>query len=153
MKPWTKFFASLHKRAASANVIIEDKKGRLLVVKAHYKPYWSLPGGWIEEGDTPREAAIREVIEEVGIELDAKDLEFSAFVDRISDMADTYLFIFRAINQVDTDIKINLQAEEIAEYDWVSRSDVVNKTRGHYNTAVKNWASDTPQTYIERFLN
>lgn len=144
--------ASKHKRASSANVIIEDKRGRLLVLKAHYKPYWSLPGGFIDEGDTPREAAIREVQEEIGIELDAQNLEFAAFVDRISEVADTYLFVFRVIDPVGSDIKLTLQPDEIAEYDWVTRADILNKTRGHYNTAVKNWASDSPETYLEHFI-
>lgn len=152
MATWADVLASKHKRAASASVIIEDTRGRLLVVKAHYKPYWSLPGGFIDEGDTPREAAVREVSEETGIELDASNLEFAAFIDRISDVADTYLFVFRVIDPVDPDIKIVLQSDEIAEYSWVTRQEIDEQTLGDYNAAVKNWASDKPETYIEQFL-
>lgn len=150
MTTWADVLDSKHKRASSANVIIEDTHGRLLVVKAHYKPYWSLPGGFVDEGDTPRRAAIREVSEEIGLELRPEDLEFAAFVDRMSDVADTYLFVFRLIDPISPDTKLVLQSDEIEEYDWVTISDVHNSTRGHYNTAVKNWASDTPETYIEQ---
>lgn len=149
---WVEFYTQLYKRAASVNVVIEDEQGRLLILKAHYKPYWSLPGGWIEEGDTPREAAVREVLEEIGLELDAANLELAGMVDRVSSLADTYLFIFRMIDPVDSRVKLQLQSDEIAEYDWVSRQEVLDGKHGEYNIAVKNWASPRPETYIEELL-
>lgn len=46
-------------RPASAGVVVCNHAGEALVLKAHYKPYWSFPGGWIEEGQTPLLAAAR----------------------------------------------------------------------------------------------
>jgi len=53
--------------------------GKHLYLKRHAdKPYgqtWGLPAGKIEAGEDPRTAAVREVAEEVGIELDPEKLQ------------------------------------------------------------------------------
>jgi len=52
-------------------IIIE--KDRVLLVKRGHAPLageWSIPGGVLEVGETLREAAIREVVEETGLEIE-----------------------------------------------------------------------------------
>ena len=52
--------------AASAAVF---RAGRVLIARRAKPPYrWSLPGGALEPGETPAQAAAREVREETGIE-------------------------------------------------------------------------------------
>jgi 8-oxo-dGTP pyrophosphatase MutT (NUDIX family) len=55
--------------AGSAALLIQDNADRLLVVKPSYKPGWNLPGGRIEEGESPTEAARRETKEEIGLDI------------------------------------------------------------------------------------
>ena len=45
-------------------VVFRD--GTLLFVKEPEDGFWSLPGGWADVGDSPSEAAVREVFEESG---------------------------------------------------------------------------------------
>lgn len=40
--------------------------GRVLLVHDRYRQSWELPGGMIEPGETPRAAALRELLEETG---------------------------------------------------------------------------------------
>jgi mutator protein MutT len=54
----------------------EDK---ILLLKRHPKKpaghSWGLPGGKIDEGETPREAVVREVFEEIGLQIPQNELE------------------------------------------------------------------------------
>jgi ADP-ribose pyrophosphatase YjhB (NUDIX family) len=52
--------------ARGACVAIHDGE-RILVVRVSYRSGYALPGGGIAPGETPREAALRELREEVGL--------------------------------------------------------------------------------------
>jgi 8-oxo-dGTP diphosphatase len=41
--------------------------GEVLLVRNSYVPYYSLPGGYLRRGETARDAAVRELLEEVGV--------------------------------------------------------------------------------------
>jgi mutator protein MutT len=56
-------------------VIVEA--GRVLLVKRGHPPLageWSIPGGVLEVGETVREAAVREALEETGLTVEPADL-------------------------------------------------------------------------------
>ena len=52
------------------SVIIPDERGRILLQKRTDGDFWSLPAGGMEPGETPTQAAIREVREETGLEVE-----------------------------------------------------------------------------------
>lgn len=47
-----------------------EHEGRALVVRTAYRPGWGLPGGLLDRGETPDAGVIREVREEVGLEIE-----------------------------------------------------------------------------------
>jgi len=54
----------------AATCIVTDERDRLLLLRRRYAPgknLWALPGGFIELGESPSEAANRELREECGI--------------------------------------------------------------------------------------
>jgi 8-oxo-dGTP diphosphatase len=50
----------------AAGLLIQDRQGRVLLVRPTYKEGWDIPGGYVEPGESPAQAAAREVIEEIG---------------------------------------------------------------------------------------
>jgi 8-oxo-dGTP pyrophosphatase MutT (NUDIX family) len=53
-----------HHRSAGGLVVHDD---RILLISTQEGRRWQLPKGHIEEGETPEEAAVREVCEETGV--------------------------------------------------------------------------------------
>lgn len=54
---------------------IFDDAGRILCVRRNYGMYdWTLPGGLVEWGESPAEAARREVLEETGYRIEVGDI-------------------------------------------------------------------------------
>ncbi len=59
-----------------AGVVLKDEKDRyLLVQEKQPNAYglWNLPAGWIDEGETLQQAAVREAKEEVGLDVELTD--------------------------------------------------------------------------------
>ncbi len=57
-------------------VVIRDAQDRVLVVRKRGTSKYMLPGGKIEAGESPAQAAVRELHEEVGAELEPDSLLF-----------------------------------------------------------------------------
>lgn len=68
----------------AAGAVIVDDDGRVLMVKRGHAPekgHWSVPGGHVEPGETIREAAAREVLEETGLHVEIGDELWCATVE------------------------------------------------------------------------
>jgi len=117
----------------SAGGLVIDKNGvqGLLIGRRDQKDptgtkiLWSLPKGHIEEGETPEEAAIREVAEETGItseithSLGVIDFWFMAGGKRIHKTVHHYLF-------KETGGLLAPQESEVDEVGWFALSEIVS---------------------------
>jgi ADP-ribose pyrophosphatase YjhB (NUDIX family) len=55
------------RKRTAADVLVRDQSGKILLVDPTYKDGWDLPGGMAEANEAPREAARRELREELDL--------------------------------------------------------------------------------------
>lgn len=137
-----------HKRFSSAAMIIENATGEALIVKASYKPYWTFPGGIVDEDESPLDAACRETFEEVGLRVEPDSAEFVLAAYRRSSIAQSYQFVFRSRRRYTDDQSIIMETAEIEDYAFVAKDEVMTSNR-HYGKVIKHWATDTAG-YVEQ---
>ncbi|WP_258952233.1 NUDIX domain-containing protein [Lentzea californiensis] len=104
---------------SGAGALFFDEAGRLLLVEPTYKPYWEIPGGVIEHGETPSEACRREIEEELGLVRELGRLLVADWAPR--DGEDRVLFVFEG-GLLTAGDHIQLQAEELRSYEFVTPS-------------------------------
>jgi len=100
----------------AAGVLFFDEAGRVLLVKPTYKPGWEIPGGYLHPGETPTEAAAREVKEELGIAPPIGRLLVADWAPHPAE-GDKLLFVFDGgVPAAQELAQIQLARTEISEY-------------------------------------
>lgn len=72
------YWAASHPATHGALVMLWNN-GEVLLVQNSYVPYRSLPGGYVREHESGRQAAVRELCEEVGVHAKPEDLAQPVF--------------------------------------------------------------------------
>ncbi len=108
----------------AAGVLFNDGLGGILLIRLTYKPFWDLPGGYVEVGESPRQAAVREVKEELGIDVDANALLSVDWAPH-KDEGDKLLFIFDGGTLSPERVhSMRFQDGEVGEARFVGESDL-----------------------------
>jgi len=108
---------------------------------------WGIIGGKVEIGELSNEAVIREIKEEIGIEVNSSQLKFLWFEERPSKVHTSAVhFFYTAVIDENSDIKIN---EESDEYSWyeiknvpTSMIETPDKIRNAINLAIRKDIQD-----------
>jgi ADP-ribose pyrophosphatase YjhB (NUDIX family) len=62
------------RKLAALAALVDDRRRVLLVHQSYGSRRWALPGGLLEPGESPQDAAVREVREELGVEFEPDGL-------------------------------------------------------------------------------
>lgn len=99
-----------------AGVVAEDDRGRVLMCKRAIEPrsgFWTLPAGYMEEGESVAEGAAREAWEEARAKLEIVDLLGVYSIPRISQVQ----IFFRARLTI-PEVSAGPESEAVALYAW-----------------------------------
>lgn len=118
-----------HKRVA-AGALFLNQAGQLLLVNPTYKPPWEIPGGMVEEEESPLTACRREILEEIGLTITPRQLLSVGYLRSHHNRGDAIRFIFWGGNlEQDQIATIQLQASELSEYRFVTLDEAATLVR------------------------
>jgi ADP-ribose pyrophosphatase YjhB (NUDIX family) len=116
-----------HPRMA-AGALFVDARGRVLMVEPTYKEYWDIPGGYFETGESPLQAASREVWEELGITPTLGRLLAVDWTPNATE-GDKVLYLFDGGQLAPEAVAgIRPQAEELKGIRFVEPSEIADRT-------------------------
>lgn len=120
------YYKTLPKKRMAASAIFLNETGNILLVKPTYRPYWLLPGGCIEENESPRGACIREVEEELDIYIPFIKLLGIDYLSQENEATECLQFAFYCGVLSNTQIAtINLPATELSDYRFLPLEEVL----------------------------
>lgn len=124
------YLKQLPKKFMAAGALLFNDAGELLVLYPSYKEMWEIPGGIVEENESPREAVEREVKEELGLILKVKELLVCDYWHTTDEKPDNLQFIFHGgVLSSDQINSIELDTRELGSFEFVnvSNSEVLNE--------------------------
>ncbi|MFA5076171.1 MAG: NUDIX hydrolase [Patescibacteria group bacterium] len=123
--------------------VILAKAGQVLMVKRKQEPlqgYWVLPGGYIDYGETPQAAAIREAKEETNLDVRIKDLVGVYQID--NDPRGHNIDIIYCADIIGGQLAIN---EESAEFDFFDVESLPELIAYTHRQAIGDWQKSRPE--------
>lgn len=126
----------LQKFQPQAGCIVALKDGLVLAVPRRSGNQWGLPGGKVEKGETPRQAAIREMVEETGVSLDPTyitEQAVHAAVDCMGTLTHTFYYHGPTINPTTGDT---------GQPKWIPWEELIRGPFSDYNSTVRQRVMD-----------
>lgn len=126
------YYKNLPRKRMGAGVIFLNEKGEILIVKPSYRDHWSIPGGTVDDNESPKQACIREVKEETGLTIKEVGFLCIDYSPKESDEKNESLqFVFYGGIIKDANIpNIKLDNKELVDFRFVSITDA-EKLLGH----------------------
>lgn len=116
------YWLLLKPKTKGVRVIIIKDQATLLVRNSYEPRIWNFPGGGVKRGESPQEAAVREVGEEVGIQLE-KLKERGTFLTTLEGKRDTVWVFCTKVR----DPKFKIDGIEIVEAKWINQQELPSK--------------------------
>lgn len=118
------------RKRVSADVLLRDQHGRILLVDPGYKPEWDMPGGMAEANEPPNRAVERELKEELNLDIQVGRLLCVDWVSPHGPWDDLLAFIFDGGQVSDEQIAgLELHDEELNAFEFCSYEQAAKRLR------------------------
>jgi 8-oxo-dGTP pyrophosphatase MutT (NUDIX family) len=113
------FTATLATKRMASGVLFQDATGRVLLVEPTYKDPWEIPGGSVDADESPYDAAVREVQEELGLFVEPGRLLVVDWVPSQPGRTEGVMFVYDGgvLDETRTAV-IRLPADELRSWAW-----------------------------------
>jgi len=126
MQPQAEFYRSLPAKRMASAALLFNEQDQVLLVQPTYKESWELPGGVIELDESPKGALIREVKEELNIQLEPQNIKF-LLLDYMAGngcITEALMFVFSGGLLSEEQLKsIRLPEDELKSYKFAEQSE------------------------------
>jgi 8-oxo-dGTP diphosphatase len=96
----------------AGNLIIED--GKILLLYREDEQYWEVPGGKVEDDESPTEAAVREAEEEIGVKVGLRKPFYSGEFQHNDELFLWHCYIAEIVEG-----EPEIQEDKFGELKWV----------------------------------
>ncbi len=139
----------LPRKRVIAQALVRDGEGRVLMCHPTYKDDWDLPGGVVEELESPHTAVGREITEELGLVLPIGALVLTDWLPPWSGWDDALSLVFDAgVHDIGILHGVVLQAREIREARFLTVAEIRERsadyTARRVEAALGALAADRP---------
>jgi 8-oxo-dGTP diphosphatase len=125
------FYAALPAKRMASGALYLNHRGELLIVAPTYRKGWLIPGGVIERNESPYQACLREVKEELGLELPVHRLLCAEYRTAEGVKTESIQFIFYGGELSDeTAARLTPQPGEIAAICFYPREEALGLING-----------------------
>jgi len=113
-----------------SKVIIKSAEGNILLLKSNYKNTWQLPGGGVDDKESPEFAAVREVKEETGLVISASELTIKGTIYKADEEILFIVYEFREV--LDQHAHIQVADNESTAYKFIKPTEALALMSGYY---------------------
>lgn len=142
--------AGLPTKRNIAQGMIHNSANEILLCELTYKPEWDLPGGVVDPRESAAHAVIREIREELGIEVSPLSLAAVNWLPPWRGWDDATLFVFDLGVDEDVIARAHLEPREIRALHWCTLDEVERRAAPYVTRMLRRLAQQTEGTaYLE----
>ena len=143
--------STLPTKRAIAQGVLRNTEGEVLLCELTYKAEWDLPGGVVDPTESPSECLVREVREELGLEVRPQGLLAVNWLPPWRGWTDATVFVFDlGVAPADLSERAVLQPREIRALHWCGEEELEERV-APYNQRLLAFLSthSGPTAYLE----